>query len=55
MKSSMKKKLNKKIGELVLGFIELPNIQECYEPLNKVKKEQEEKEVFFEFQAWNFG
>lgn len=35
-------KLNKKIGELVLGFIELPNIQECYEPLNKVKKEQED-------------
>ena len=35
-------KLNKKIGELVLGFIELPNIQECYNPLNKVKKEQED-------------
>lgn len=35
-------KLNKKIGELVLGFIELPNIQECYDPLNKVKKEQED-------------
>lgn len=35
-------KLNKKISELVLGFIELPNIQECYDPLNKVKKEQED-------------
>lgn len=35
-------KLNKKIGELILGFIELPNIQECYDPLNKIKKEQED-------------
>lgn len=35
-------KLYKKIDELVLGFTELPNIRECYEPLDKIKKEQED-------------
>ena len=35
-------KLYKRISELVLGFTELPNIRECYEPLDKVKKEQED-------------
>lgn len=35
-------KIYKKISELVLGFTELPNIRECYEPLDKIKKEQED-------------
>ena len=35
-------KLYKRISELVIGFIELPNVKECYEPLNKIKKEQED-------------
>ena len=35
-------KLYKKIGNIVLNFNGLPNLDECFEPLNILKKEQED-------------
>lgn len=41
-------KMNKKLSELVSGFTALPNVNDCYEPLEKLKKEQEDVLLSFD-------